>query len=114
MSLVRLDQDSQVEEYYVAEEKLIEGNPLQKLWVEYTDPSEKFCAGIWQSEIGKWTIQYTEEEYCHILEGVSLVTEDNGETNQVQAGDRFVIPAGFKGTWEVIEPTRKHFVIYEA
>jgi hypothetical protein len=25
-----------------------------------------------------------------------------------------VIPAGFSGTWEVLEPTRKRFVIYEA
>jgi uncharacterized protein len=25
-----------------------------------------------------------------------------------------VIPRGFRGTWEVLEPTRKTFVIYEA
>jgi len=30
-----------------------------------------------------------------------------------RAGDSFLIPSGFKGTWETIEPVRKFFVIYE-
>ncbi|HLD67170.1 MAG TPA: cupin domain-containing protein, partial [Pseudomonas sp.] len=28
-------------------------------------------------------------------------------------GDRFVIPAGFSGTWEVLEPCRKVYVMFE-
>ncbi|WP_414028394.1 cupin domain-containing protein, partial [Escherichia coli] len=28
--------------------------------------------------------------------------------------DRFVIPAGFQGTWEVLEACRKVYVIFEA
>ena len=30
-----------------------------------------------------------------------------------RTGDRFVIPAGFSGTWEVIEPTRKVYAMFE-
>ena len=29
------------------------------------------------------------------------------------AGASFVIPAGFRGVWEVLEPTSKLYVIYE-
>jgi uncharacterized cupin superfamily protein len=29
------------------------------------------------------------------------------------AGDAFVSPAGFTGTWEVREHARKHYAIYE-
>lgn len=29
-------------------------------------------------------------------------------------GDEFVIPRGFEGVWEVVERTRKTYVIYEA
>ncbi len=29
------------------------------------------------------------------------------------AGASFVIPAGFNGVWEVLEPTAKLYVIYE-
>jgi uncharacterized cupin superfamily protein len=31
----------------------------------------------------------------------------------VRPGDEFVIPRGFVGTWEVVEPTLKRFVIHE-
>jgi uncharacterized cupin superfamily protein len=42
------------------------------------------------------------------------VPAGGGEPMTVRQGDAFVIPAGFKGVWEVIERTRKHYAIYEA
>ena len=33
--------------------------------------------------------------------------------NTVKTGDNFVIPAGFEGTWETIEPASKYYVIFE-
>jgi uncharacterized protein len=102
------------EEYFLPPEKLLQGNPRQTVWMHYTDPSAKFMVGIWHSEPGRWMILYTEEEFCRILEGVSVLTDQAGQQLTVRAGDEFVIPAGFSGTWEVLEPTRKRFVIYEA
>lgn len=101
------------EEYLLPAEKLITGNPRQAVWNAYSGSDAKFSAGVWQSEIGKWRIRYTEEEYCHVLEGVSVITDAHGQAVTVTAGDRFVIPRGFIGTWEVVEPTRKIYVIYE-
>lgn len=103
----------EAEHYFVAPEKLIAGNPRQSVWTQYADPSGKFFAGTWASEVGKWSIHYTEEEECRILEGVSIITDAQGHAVTVRAGDRFVIPRGFTGTWEVEEPTRKTFVVYE-
>jgi uncharacterized protein len=102
------------EEYFLPTEKLVEGNPKQTLWQQYTDPTGKFFAGLWQSEPGKWSIAYTEEEYCEILEGRSIITDARGNTMTVTTGDSFVIPRGFAGTWEVVEATRKRYVVYEA
>ena len=34
-------------------------------------------------------------------------------TQDLRAGDRFVIPAGFRGTWEVLETCRKIYVTFE-
>ena len=99
---------------FVAPEKLLAGNPRQSTWLEYADPSGRFFVGTWASEVGKWKIAYTEEEECRMLEGVSIVTDDADVEITVQAGDRFVIPRGFIGTWEVVTPTRKTFVIYES
>lgn len=101
------------EEYFLAPEKLVAGNPKQTVWMQYTDPSNKFFVGVWHSDTGKWNISYTEEETCEILEGKSIITDHAGHSTTVKAGDSFVIPRGFKGTWEVVEPTKKNFVIYE-
>jgi uncharacterized cupin superfamily protein len=102
------------EEYCLAAEKLISGNPKQTVWQQYSDPTGKFFAGAWESEIGKWRIAYTEEEYCQILQGTSIISDADGNATTVRAGDRFVIPRGFVGTWEVLQPTKKLYVIYEA
>ena len=101
------------EEYRVAPEKLIEGNPRQTAWVEYQDPTGEFTVGLWSSEVGAWRIRYTEEEYCRILEGRSVITDEAGHAITVGPGDEFTIPAGFVGTWRVLEATRKRFVIHE-
>ncbi|TIW64489.1 MAG: cupin domain-containing protein, partial [Mesorhizobium sp.] len=68
-------------------------------------------AGIWESTPGKWRIVYDEWEFCHILSGVSVISEDGGEARTVRAGDSFVLRPGFKGSWEVLETTRKEYVI---
>ena len=101
------------ESYFVAPEKLISGNPKQTAWVQHASVDGRFSAGLWRSEVGKWSIRYTEHEYCRILEGLSVITADDGQAVTVQPGDEFVIPRGFVGTWEVLQPTLKRFVIHE-
>jgi uncharacterized protein len=108
------DSRAAAEEYFLPAGKLLAGNPRQRLWQHYADATGRFSSGVWQSEVGKWTITYTEEEYCQLLEGVSVLTDSSGKAVRVSAGDSFVIPRGFTGTWEVLEPTRKIYVIYEA
>jgi uncharacterized cupin superfamily protein len=101
------------EEYFLPPEKLIEGNPQQRLWNIYTDASGRYFSGFWESDVGKWSINYTEEETCHLISGFSIVTDEEGGATELRAGDNFVIPKGFRGTWEVVEPTRKLYAIFE-
>jgi hypothetical protein len=58
-------------------------------------------------------VRYTEQEYCRILEGRSVLTDEQGVAQEFSAGMEFVVPRGFVGTWRVVEPTRKRFVIHE-
>lgn len=79
----------------------------------YNSPCGQMNAGVWEGAIGQWTVNYTEHEYCEIVQGVSVLRDGEGNAKTLRAGDRFVIPAGFRGTWEVLEPCRKIYVIFE-
>ena len=48
-----------------------------------------------------------------MLAGRVRMTGDDGRETVVAAGDSFVIPAGFSGIWEVLEPARKLYAVYE-
>ena len=89
--------------------RVIFGDPVHTTW-NIEDRDGLYC-GLWQSTPGKWRILYDEWEYFHILEGHSVVTEDGGEPVHLKAGDRLILRPGFKGTWEVLETTRKDYVI---
>lgn len=91
-------------------DRVIAGTPQFRTWNVEEQPGGLY-AGIWESTPGKWRIQYDEWEYCRILSGVSVIAEDGGAKMRVGPGDSFVIRPGFKGTWEVIETTRKEYVI---
>jgi uncharacterized protein len=113
-SLIKFTSLAKPEHYFLPEEKRIAGNPQQTVWMDYTDPSKQFMVGIWRSEPGRWRIHYTEEEFCMMMEGISIVTDAAGQPTTLKAGDSFVVPRGFSGTWEVVETSVKRFVIYEA
>jgi uncharacterized cupin superfamily protein len=98
------------EEGAPAPDRLIFGNPKFRTWnIEEADGG--LYAGIWEATPGKWRIVYEEWEYFHILAGHSVVTEEGGGPVHLKAGDSMVLRPGFKGSWEVIETTRKDYVI---
>ena len=101
-----------VEPEYAAlpSDRLVAGRPKFTTWnLEERDGG--LYAGVWESTPGKWRISYDEWEYCRILYGVSVITEDGGDARRVETGDSFILRPGFKGTWEVVETTRKEYVI---
>jgi uncharacterized cupin superfamily protein len=98
------------EEGAPAPDRIIAGSPRFRTWnVEEADGG--VYAGIWEATPGKWRIAYDEWEYFHILEGYSIVKEKGGEPVHLRAGDRMILRPGFSGTWEVVETTRKDYVI---
>ena len=94
-------------------DKCTKSQPMQRTWHHFTSADDKFFAGTWESEPGCWTINYTENEFCQILSGHSILRDTDGNEHPLHPGDNFTIPAGFKGEWEVVETTKKIYVIYE-
>lgn len=101
------------ERYLPPAERIISGNPAQTLCNHFASPDGRFNSGIWESEPGKWRVVFSESEFCHLLEGVIIVHSDDGSERTFRAGDAFVSPAGFTGTWEVTERAKKYYAIYE-
>ncbi|WP_298804693.1 cupin domain-containing protein [uncultured Lentibacter sp.] len=92
-----------------APDKLISGDPVFTTW--NIEDKDGLYAGIWQSTVGKWRVSYDEWEYFRLLEGVSILTDSKGHETRLTAGDSYIIRPGFSGTWEVVETTRKDYVI---
>jgi uncharacterized cupin superfamily protein len=92
-----------------AADRLIAGDPVHTTW--NIEDRDGLYAGIWQSTPGSWRVIYDEWEYCRILSGVSVLTEDGMAPRTVKAGDSFLLRPGFKGVWEVVETTTKDYVI---
>ncbi len=95
--------------------RLAPGSPMPQQHVRnlFTDATGKFFAGIWRSSPGAWRVSYTENELCVLTEGRVRISDDAGRAWEFGPGDCFVMPSGFHGRWEVLEPARKFYAIYE-
>jgi uncharacterized cupin superfamily protein len=105
--------NTKAEHYRPIQEKILKGDPEQTLYNHYNSPCGQMNAGVWEGAVGQWLVNYTEHEYCEIVQGVSVLRDREGNAKTLRVGDRFVIPAGFKGTWEVLEHCRKIYVAFE-
>lgn len=95
-------------------EKILAGIPRTRVSNQYTDSTRQFFCGLWSSTSGKWRIRYTEHEFCVLIEGRVRIESASGEKHDLRAGDAFVVPAGFEGIWEVVEPCKKWYAVFEA
>ena len=95
-----------------AADRLIAGDPVQRAWNVFTDAGEQFHVGHWSSTRGVWRVRYTECELCVLTAGhVELVSQSGARTN-FGPGEAFVVPAGFAGTWAVLEDCTKIYAIF--
>jgi len=95
-------------------EKILAGIPRTRISNQYTDDTQQFSCGTWSSTSGKWRVRYTEHEFCVLIEGRVRIESISGEKHELRAGAAFVVPAGFEGIWEVVEPCKKWYAVFEA
>jgi len=112
-SIISLAGEVTAEDSVPAPDRLLAGNPRQRVWNYFSDPSGEFHAGRWSSTPGRWRVRYTENELCVLTSGRVVLESSDGKRHAFAAGDAFVIPAGFEGTWEVLEACVKIYAIFE-
>lgn len=95
----------------VAAEKIVSGTPMTGFRAAHDDAAAGFWSGVWASDVGAWRVAYEETELCVMLAGRVRLVSDDGSSEIYVVGDAFVIPKGFTGLWETLEPCRKIYAI---
>jgi uncharacterized cupin superfamily protein len=111
--IVALDRLQTGESASPSPEKILAGIPRTRVSNQYSDDTQQFFCGLWTSTSGKWRVRYSEHEFCVVIEGRLRIESLGGERYEFRAGDAFVVPSGFEGTWEVVEPCKKWYAIFE-
>lgn len=112
-AIVRLDAPVSWEACGPQQDRVLQGQPAHRACNAFTDASGQFFCGRWTSSPGKWRVRYTENELCVITAGRVTIESIAGESQSFSAGDAFVVPAGFEGTWTVHEECVKFYAIFE-
>jgi uncharacterized protein len=113
ISLVRLDAPQEPEVSRPPADRVLAGAPEHRVANYFIDATQQFFAGRWSATRGTWRVRYTENELCVMTAGRVLIESATGERATFGPGDAFVVPAGFEGTWEVLEDCSKIYAIFE-
>ena len=72
----------------------------------------QMVVSIYEADDGLLKIEdYPFDEFVHVLNGQAILTADGGKPQTFKAGDSFVVPKGFTGTWEMQDNFREMIVI---
>ncbi len=83
----------------------------RSLW---TSPDGRIDIGVWECAPGRFTADRSRSaEFCHFLSGRIAMTHHDGTRRELGPGDALLLPQGWTGTWEILETTRKIYVLMQ-
>jgi uncharacterized cupin superfamily protein len=99
-------------------ERLEAGNPRRETWnvVDTALPPGRLYAGVWRCEPGRWRIAMGphEHELFTVLAGRCRIHTPDGSFIEAGPGEAIVLPAGFEGSFEVLEALTKTYAIVDS
>ncbi|WYI67573.1 cupin domain-containing protein (plasmid) [Thioclava sp. GXIMD4216] len=67
--------------------------------------------GLWACTAGQFELEMEGgSEFCHFLQGRLRVVQPDGRHTEYGPGDALMMPLGWRGRWEVLEPIRKIYM----
>lgn len=77
--------------------------------------SGAFVSFVWATEDGgsMRLVNYPFDQYVQVLSGTTSLTDSSGNTRSFSAGETFVVPRGYNGTW-VLSAHYRHLIILES
>ena len=77
----------------------------------HTSADGRVEVGVWACTPGGWAItERPDTETVHLLAGRARLTDADGRSVEIGPGDVLVLPRGWSGRWDVLEPVRKLYV----
>jgi uncharacterized protein len=99
-------------------ERLLCGNPQRETWnlLSQVVAGAQVDSGVWRCEPGHWRIAMgpNEIELFTVLAGRCRVHAADGSFQEAGPGEALIIPAGFEGSFEVLEMLTKTYMIVSA
>jgi uncharacterized cupin superfamily protein len=87
------------------------GTPQTSGLVLFSDAATGVDVGIWACTEGGWAItDRADTETVHLLAGRARLTNVDGSALELVAGDVAVLPKGWSGRWDILEPVRKFYI----
>jgi uncharacterized cupin superfamily protein len=95
---------------------VVKGNKqVQNYLPYYKDHTEKFIAGTWQSDAFETEMQpFPRNEFVYLQSGSLVITEQEGEEQEFQAGDAFFVPQGVLCSWRATGDVRTFYAILQS
>jgi uncharacterized cupin superfamily protein len=79
-----------------------EGAAHPTAYTAYTDPSGVFTVGVWACDAGTLEINdLAIDEACYLVKGEVIISDADGNSERFVAGEAFLLPRGFVGTWHM-------------
>jgi uncharacterized cupin superfamily protein len=99
-------------------ERLLRGDPQRETWnlLSQAVAGAQVDGGVWRCEPGHWRIAMgaNEIELFTVLAGRCRVHAADGSFQECRPGEALIIPAGFVGSFEVLETVTKTYMIVSA
>jgi uncharacterized cupin superfamily protein len=91
------------------------GEPVEREHVAFNNDTGNMSVGIWECETAEFDMEpFSIHEFVHVLEGAATITEGDGTTHNVKAGDSFFIPKGTECQWQVPTYIKKYYAQIDA
>ena len=88
------------------------GDPQMSGRILYKNAEETVEGGVWACSPGGWTVtDRLDTETVQILSGLARLSDAGGSSVDLGPGDILVLPKGWSGRWDVLEPVRKLYVL---
>jgi uncharacterized protein len=88
------------------------GDPRMSGRILFSTADDSVEVGIWACTPGGWSItDRPDTETVRILAGRARLTDADGGAVDLGPGDVLVLPKGWSGRWDILEPVRKLYVL---